>query len=224
LRLLVRSLKYLGLAIAAFAVAVLIGTFVPRPLFAVANSDSTDVTIYLIASAIHTDIIIPADEDSRAEFAFLGKGLPLTNPNVKWLMFGWGGRSFYIETPTWSDLKAAPVFRALTLDAAVMHVEALGDINVESPVLKKVEISTQALAALKREVASSFKLDIGGNALLIAGSAYGAYDQFYEAKGKFNALLGCNTWTARLLRTAGVRTGLWNPFPQTLRFSLNLYN
>jgi uncharacterized protein (TIGR02117 family) len=224
LRVLARVAKFLLLAIAAFAVAVFVGAFVPRPLFSLTNSDIKDVTIYLAASAIHTDIIIPADQQSRAEFAFLGDGLQLANPEVKWLMFGWGGRSFYIETPTWSDLKAVPVFRALTLDAVVMHVETLGDINVDSPVLKKVVISRRALAALKRDIAASFSVEADGNAQLITGSAYGAYDQFYEANGRFNALLGCNTWTARILRTAGVRTGIWNPFPQTLRISLNLYN
>ncbi|MDN3719182.1 DUF2459 domain-containing protein [Roseibium salinum] len=30
---------------------------------------------------------------------------------------------------------------------------------------------------------------------------------FFPAKGGFNAFAGCNVWTARMLREAGLRTG-----------------
>ena len=58
----------------------------------------------------------------------------------------------------------------------------------------------------------------------IADSAYGELDGFFEAKGHFTAVLGCNTWAAQALREAGLRTGWWNPLPQTLGMSLDLYN
>jgi uncharacterized protein (TIGR02117 family) len=183
------------------------------------------VTIYVITNPIHTDIIIPVEAEARATFAFLADdGMPLDNPNVKWLMFGRGGRSFYIETPTWDKLKPMPALRGLTLDRAAMHVEPLGAINPELAQLIPLTISHDALKRLRNEILVSFSLDTAGKPQPIANSAYGEFDQFYEATGYFNALLGCNTWTARMLRTAGLRTGLWNPFPQSLRFSLNLYN
>ncbi|MGO8572745.1 TIGR02117 family protein, partial [Rhizobium ruizarguesonis] len=34
----------------------------------------------------------------------------------------------------------------------------------------------------------------------------------------------CNTWTAAALRSAGLRTGIWNPLPQALRLSVAVYN
>ena len=40
----------------------------------------------------------------------------------------------------------------------------------------------------------------GGAPLHIAGAHYGETDAFFEANGSFNALLGCNTWTAAALR------------------------
>ena len=58
----------------------------------------------------------------------------------------------------------------------------------------------------------------------VADAAYGVTDRFFEAKGYFNLLFGCNTWTAAALRTAGIKTGLWNPVPETLKLSLALYN
>jgi uncharacterized protein (TIGR02117 family) len=60
--------------------------------------------------------------------------------------------------------------------------------------------------------------------LPIPDAAYGQSDRFFEAKGYFNALFGCNTWAAGALCAAGLRTGLWNPLPQTLQLSLALYN
>jgi len=59
---------------------------------------------------------------------------------------------------------------------------------------------------------------------LITDAAYGVTDRFFKAKGYFNALFGCNSWTAAALRTAGFRTGPWNPVPETLKPSLALYN
>ena len=50
-------------------------------------------------------------------------------PRRAGLCLGWGSRAFYIETPTWSDLKPGPVLSALTLDDSVMHVDISGAID-----------------------------------------------------------------------------------------------
>ncbi len=56
------------------------------------------------------------------------------------------------------------------------------------------------------------------------GVAYDAHDIFFPAVGGFNAMMGCNTWTADMLRRAGVKTGMWTPLPLTLDWSLDLHN
>lgn len=53
-------------------------------------------------------------------------GIAVNHPAAAYLVFGWGGRSFYTETPTWADLKPMPVLRSLTLDRSVMHVDVTG--------------------------------------------------------------------------------------------------
>ncbi|TIW01591.1 MAG: DUF2459 domain-containing protein, partial [Mesorhizobium sp.] len=60
-------------------------------------------------------------------------GLPMDASDARYIVFGWGGRAFYLETPTWSQLKAAPVLKALTLDASVMHVDVAGTIKEPHP-------------------------------------------------------------------------------------------
>ncbi len=55
---------------------------------------------------------------------------------------------------------------------------------------------------------------------MIEGAAYGLDDAFFEARGGFNALAGCNTWTAAMLRQGGLTTGWWTPLPQLLDWSV----
>lgn len=211
-------------AIIGFAVAA--GTFVPRPLFAPEASETEVETrrILVLSNPIHTDIAIPLDEETRAAFAFLGgSGIPVSDPAAEWLVIGWGGRSFYLETPTWSDLKPMPVFRALTIDRSVMHVDVAGGIDEAHPAIRFFDLRPAEFRDLSDFIQASF-VRAQGEVVRIPNAGYGAYDQFFEAHGRFNALLGCNTWTARALRSAGIRTGWWNPLPQTLGLSLDLFN
>jgi uncharacterized protein (TIGR02117 family) len=206
--------------------AVAMGTFVPRPLFApepgVAGEGMRRILV--ISNPIHTDIAIPLDMETRAAYGFLEpSGIPVSELAAEWLVIGWGGRSFYLETPTWADLKPMPVVRALTIDRSVMHVDIAGPIDEGHPAITAFDLHPADFQHLSDFIQASFVRG-GGEVVMIPGAGYGAYDQFFEAHGSFNALVGCNTWTARALRSAGIRTGWWNPLPQTLSFSLDLFN
>ncbi|RUM10054.1 TIGR02117 family protein [Rhizobium fabae] len=202
------------------------GTFIPRPLIAPIKASSTEATqrILLLSGPIHTDIAIPIDEETRAAFSFLDDtGFPLGHPNAEWLVIGWGGRAFYLETPTWAELKPMPVLRALTIDRSVLHVDLAGHITEPQPAVTAFDISDDQLVRLRHFMVDSFVRDTG-EIVPIPDAGYGEIDRFFEAKGYFNALFGCNTWTAAALRSAGLRTGLWNPLPQSLRLSVGVYN
>lgn len=211
--------------VAIFILAVIVGTFVPRPLFAPERTAVADTRrILVLSNPIHTDIAIPLNDATRAAYAFLGEtGIPVGDPRAAWLIIGWGGRSFYLETPTWAELKPMPVFRALTVDRSVMHVDIAGPIDEAHPSIRAFDLSSDAFQNLSGFIQASFVRE-QGKVALIPGAGYSTYDQFFEAHGSFNALVGCNTWTAGALRAAGLRTGLWNPLPQTLGISLDLYN
>lgn len=217
--------RFLGLVLIVAALAVGLGTFVPRPLWQ-ASADTPAATrhILLLKNPIHTDIAIPVDDAVRQRFHFLvDAGIPADSPEVRYIVFGWGGRAFYLETPTWSELKAVPVMKALTLDASVMHVDVAGDIVEPHPDVAGFDIGEDRFAALLDFIAASFRQGPGGP-IVIENEAYSRFDRFYEANGHFNALVGCNTWTAAALRTAGLRTGWWNPLPVSLGLSMRLYN
>ncbi|SFP33633.1 conserved hypothetical protein [Mesorhizobium sp. NFR06] len=219
-----KLLRLLVLLVGAVVLAAALGTLVPRPLWpAVAGAEGAR-HILVLKNPIHTDIAIPLDDGVRQRFAFLADaGLPTDAPEARYLVFGWGGRAFYLETPTWSELKATPVLKALTLDASVMHVDVAGAILEPRPDVAGVDIDEKHFAALLDYIQSSFQ-ERQGRPMVIDNAGYSSFDCFYEANGHFNALIGCNTWTAAALRSAGLRTGWWNPLPVSLGWSLRLYD
>lgn len=216
--------RFLSMLLAAIVLAAALGTLVPRPLWPAASAGEGTRHILVLKNPIHTDIAIPVNDTVRQRFHFLADaGLPADAPEVRYLVFGWGGRAFYLETPTWSQLKAVPVMKALTLDTSVMHVDVAGDIVEPHPDVAGFDIGEHRFAALLDFIAASFQQGPNGP-VVIENAHYSSFDRFYEAKGHFNALVGCNTWTAAALRTAGLRTGWWNPLPVSLGLSMRLYN
>ncbi|RVD58616.1 TIGR02117 family protein [Mesorhizobium sp. M2D.F.Ca.ET.185.01.1.1] len=219
-----RALRYLATLVAAVALATALGTLVPRPLWPAAAAGEGTRHILVLKNPIHTDIAIPLDDGVRRRFAFLADaGLPTDAPNARYIVFGWGGRAFYLETPTWSELKTVPVVKALTLDASVMHVDVAGAIKEPHSDVAGFDVDEQHFSALLDYIAASFQQGTGGP-VAIEDAGYSTYDRFYEANGHFNALVGCNTWTAAGLRVAGLRTGWWNPLPMSLWWSMGLYD
>ena len=210
---------------AAVFAALLLGALVPRPLLPFDSVDTATRRILLLHNPIHTDIAIPLDAAVLADFDFLlGAGIPADLPDARYLVFGWGGREFYINTPVWSELKAGPLFKGLTLDRSVMHVEVAGDIPEPQPVVTGHALSEAGYDRLLTFIRASFRSSPERGPIHIEGAAYGEFDAFFEANGWFNAVAGCNTWTATALREAGLRTGWWNPLPQSLAVSLSLHN
>ena len=221
-----RRWRLLIAACAVVVVAPLAGALIPSPLFAPERDrQGPQRRMLVLANPIHTDIALPADADVVARFGFLADAdLPLFDPGVKWIVVGWGGREFYLETPNWSDLKLGPLARALTVDRAVMHVTMAGDIDQGAGFVSAIDLSPAEFDRVVEASLSDFVRDPAGKVRLIEDRSYGLYDRFYEASGRFTALRGCNTWTGALLREGGLRTGLWNPLPQSLVWSLEAFN
>src|SRR5690606_26188651 len=104
-------------------------------------------------------------------------GLPVDLAGVEWLVFGWGGRAFYLETPTWGDLRPGPAVRALTLDRAVMHVALAGVIDQGEDSVLVVDLPQKNFERLIRGIEAGFA---GANVetlpILVEGLSYGEYD------------------------------------------------
>ena len=219
-----RSLLALLAVCGAGALALAVGVVVPVRGATVAGGPGGTTRVLLVANAIHTDFVLPATPALRERFGFLERdGLPLDWSEVRNLVVGWGAREFYVETPTWADLKVWPAARALTVDASVMHVALAGPFDPAAPGISCVDLGPDAYERLLSSIEARFQRSDDGTPVVIEGAGYTDYDRFYEAVGWFNVLLGCNTFTAATLRAAGVTTGLWTPLPATLFLSLDLH-
>jgi uncharacterized protein (TIGR02117 family) len=221
-----RIFKGIFVAVLAIVALASLGIMLPRPLWHSEPAEKAERLqhVLMLSNPIHTDIAIPVDGDLLTRFAFLRTaGLDLDNPNLRYLVFGWGGRSFYIETKTWADLKVGPVLKSFTLDRSVIHAELAGDIPLDAPAVTAISLDADGLERLKQFILDSFEQTNNQPSPLI-GSNYGANDAFFEARGYFNALMGCNTWTAAALRQAGLTSGFWTSLPWMLRLSLRLHN
>jgi len=152
--------RWLFRAMLVVALIIAAGTLIPRPLWpsaeAAGPSDGAR-HILVLSNPIHTNLAIPVDDAIRARFGFLAEaGVPIGNAGVEYLIVGWGGRSFYLETPHWADLKPMPVFRALTIDSAVMHVDVAGPLPEDDPAIARFAVDEQRFQAMLAFVQSSF--------------------------------------------------------------------
>lgn len=219
-----RVLRFAGAFVLLFLIAIALGALVPRPLSGRASSTVAEHHILVLTNPIHTDIAVPIDAQVQEKFGFLiDEGIAAGRPEARYLIFGWGSRAFYLQTPTWSELRPGPLLTALTLDSSAMHVDLAGEIALPHPAVSRFDIGRDEFSALLDFIDESFTRDDQG-VQRIEGAGYGANDGFFEANGRFTALAGCNTWTAAALRSAGLTTGWWTPLPATLGWSLNLYN
>jgi uncharacterized protein (TIGR02117 family) len=165
----------------------------------------TGVTIYVTTNGVHTGLILPsvnALHDWRGRVKAGDLAIP---PRADtFLLFGWGERDFYLNTPRWSDIRIGPVLRAaLGSNETLMHVEHLGQ-PVIGPDLRPIILTPAQYSALTQMIDGDF-----ADGSTITG--YGPGDVFYPAHGVYSAIWTCNEWTGAKLRAIGVRVGVWTP-------------
>jgi uncharacterized protein (TIGR02117 family) len=194
------------------------------------------VEIQLVSNGIHVDFLLPvatrardwSETFPRSTFTGVGgtvrggvgdSGAVEGTPGItdvsswKYVLVGWGDRGFYLETPTWADLKLSTALRAVFWPSAtVVHVQYVRWPFEEGDSCRSVRVSEQAYGKLCAFIEESLRRDREGQIQLIAGRGYGPTDNFYEGTGSYHAFNTCNSWTVRGLKRTGVRTALWSPF------------
>ncbi len=120
-KLLVGISAFLG----TYVLAALVLSIIPiNPNFKSFPNDSAGIDIYVRSNGVHTDIVLPLSDEVRALIpqADLHNG----DGQLKYVSFGWGDKGFYLDAPTWADLKVSTAFVAtFGLGSTAMHVEAL---------------------------------------------------------------------------------------------------
>ncbi len=169
------------------------------------------VRIFVETNGIHTAIIVPKRTRVYDWSAFLpASHLPDPAYAGEYLSFSWGHRQFYLETETWSDIKAAAIGSALIgSDQTLVHIYHQS-LPQEGDIARGVTITEAQYAELVDLLNAKFAFNADGTRPPpIAG--YGKSDVFYEAKGRYTLVNTCNTWTGDTLSAIGIRMGAWTP-------------
>lgn len=189
--------------LSAILAALLAGATIP------ANSGwrppADGVTIHVYSNGVHTGLMLPA-VNALHDWRGRVRAADLSDPRRagQWLIFGWGERSFYLNTARWSDVDPIIVARAaIGSRETLMHVDHIQRVW-QGPDLRTIVLTPGEYRALVASIEADF-------APGVAIRGYGPDDVFYPGRGRYSAITTCNEWTGAKLRRIGVRVGLWTP-------------
>ena len=173
-----------------------------------------EVEIYIKTNGVHTDIVLPVKHSqinwsNEIKYA----NTKAADTSFQYLAMGWGDKGFYLETPTWADLKTSVALKAaFALSTTAIHATFYKKI-VENNTCRKILVSNEQYARLVKYVSDSFQKDKEGHFIHIKTNAnYDKSDAFYEAKGSYSMLHTCNTWVNNGLKSCGQKACFWTPF------------
>ncbi len=204
------ALIILAIAPVGYGVAGMVGGMVPTN--AAATQPVRGIRVLVESNGIHTGLILPKVA-AGVDWRPLLPATDLADPRFAaydHVAIGWGDRHFYVETPTWADVRPMTIVSAaLGSEETVLHVEHIAEPAPGAQV-RVVMLRPEQYRRLAAFVRASF----APRGWYRHG--YGADDVFYAATGRYDAIRTCNTWTGDALRVAGVRIGAWTPFPVTV--------
>ncbi|MEM7187408.1 MAG: TIGR02117 family protein [Bacteroidota bacterium] len=173
-----------------------------------------EISIYILTNGTHTDIVLPVSTDQidwSQQIKY--EHTVSTDTTYSYIGIGWGDRTFYMNTPEWSDLKVSVALKAaLGLSPSAMHTTYHKELKT-GPHCKEIQISKEQYGRLIEYITDRFEQDAKGNFIPIATTAnYGNNDAFYEANGSLSIYNTCNTWVNGALKEAGQRACVWTLF------------
>jgi len=207
-------LKVTGVLVGIILIYALLGYLLP--FIEVSEKDdgeAKEIPIYIYTNGVHTDIVMPVKNDihdwsSKIPFS----DTKSAKTDYQFVGIGWGDKGFYLDTPTWADLKFSTAFKAaFWLSESAMHCSFYRKMT-EADDCKKIMISRSQYRKLIDFVDKKFDKDDQGNYILVPTNAvYGDNDAFYDAKGRYSFLNTCNTWANDALKAAGQKAAFWTP-------------
>ncbi|WP_170566023.1 TIGR02117 family protein [Ruegeria atlantica] len=181
------------------------------------------IEVQLIRGPIHYDFLIPLTPATRNRLDDLRRaGVPVDQPEMQWLMVGWGAREFYTTAGTYADVTIAALLKGLTGDQSVLRVDAFGPLRPDLD-LPHIRMDRAQFALFLDAVDASFSRSDQGHLVPLQVAGFSATDRFFVANGRFDLFRTCNVWIGEVLRDADVRFGLWVPLPFSVTLSRWLY-
>ena len=206
-----KLLKYLAIFILSLVTYLLIVTLLS---FVSVNKDVSEnqeeIPIYILTNGVHTDIVLPIKnehQDWSNQLKF--EHTKSKDTTYQYVALGWGDKGFYLETPTWADLKASTAIKVASgLSTSAMHVTFYKHLK-ENQSCKKIQISLENYKKLIAFINESFQTKSGEFLKIETNAVYGKHDVFYEANGSYSLFYTCNSWANQALKAANQKAALW---------------
>ena len=171
------------------------------------------IVIYVETNGVHTALILPKVAGG-VDWRGLASPNNLRDPRYAGhdhIAIGWGEARFFLDTPTWRDLRPATVLAAaIGSDRTLIHIDHIPAPTRLDADVRRIVLTPDQYRRLSAYIRAS----------VVAGGGrypgYFDYDAFYEARGHYDAVRTCNAWVGDALRRAGVRVGMWTPFAVTV--------
>ena len=207
-------LKVLGTFVGLILIYIICGLLLPFIKISPQKVDEPKtITAYILTNGVHTDLVVPI----KSEEIDWSQEIPFENTKSKrtdynYLSVGWGDKGFYLETPTWADLKVSTALKAaFWMSESAMHCTFYEKIT-EGADCKKIMLTKTQYLSLISFIKNKFDRDQNGKPILIKTDAvYDNNDAFYDAKGSYSFLYTCNTWANDGLKAAGQKAAFWTP-------------
>jgi uncharacterized protein (TIGR02117 family) len=177
------------------------------------ENNKEEVEIFIKTNGIHTDLVMPIQNNLKDWSKNILFDYTISKDSTfKYVGLGWGDRGFYLETPTWADLKFSVAIKATTgLSRTAMHTTFYKMVKENTRCIK-IKISKKQYIKLVEYVEKSFKVDENNKFINIKTNAnYDSNDAFYEANGSYSLFKTCNTWTNSALKIAEQKHAFWTP-------------
>ena len=170
----------------------------------------TEIPIYILTNGVHTDVVLPLKSEHYDWTNQLKtEHTKAKDTTMNYVALGWGDKGFYLETPTWADLKASTALKAASgLSSSAMHVTFYKEMK-ESKSCKKLQISSDNYKKLILFINESFQTKSGEFLKIETEAVYGKHDVFYEANGSYSLFYTCNSWANQALKAANQKAALW---------------
>lgn len=171
-----------------------------------------EITVFVQSNGVHTEVCFPSQTDCCDWNEFISKEDFPKNDAFDFITIGWGDKGFFLDTPTWAELKTSTALNAVFLPSSTaMHV-AYSSQPRESENCIAVKISKSNYLKMIAFVQSTFEQK-NSKLGLIKGKGYSKNDNFYEATGSYHLFRTCNSWTNNVLRVGNIHTSLYAFFP-----------
>jgi uncharacterized protein (TIGR02117 family) len=162
------------------------------------SNETADFPVYVVDHGGHTGVIL--------ERELAKQHLPYINEEFvhsRYIEVGWGDEDFYQSREKTTKLKMQAVLYPTNAVLRVTEVPIDPEKYYPNIEVKKLMVTRTGFRKMLTYIYKTLKRNNNGNPVK-TGKGLHVHDLFYHANGKFHVFNTCNTWTAKILKEAGL--------------------